>query len=175
MRKIIALSILLSGFTLVHSLNGPAIREAMGSLTPDVMGKQAMMIGFGIIFLAILSLILGPWLVQKKGWKFCVTSSLILGVLATALSLFYAKPLFTAGEQIFLTGLEYVWITPLIQMAFLSYEKKERLRTQGWVFLVAAPLLELAAGSPELSPMVAMGFSLAVFALMFTAVSVKRC
>jgi hypothetical protein len=66
----------------------------------------------------------------------------ILGLFAILAPKISSSPFAYTLEQILLKGLDYAWMFPIIQIAFLFLPLKERFLAQAFVFLAISPLLE---------------------------------
>lgn len=138
--------------TLMNILNAPAFQSHIKTSTtsiseyPAVMLNHGIVVRIGIIMLTILSLFVGPKLLDRKGWKFSILIAPILG--ACALIAFLCMPP-QWGYTFYETALKSVkeaWVFPLIQIAILCSPQKDRFFTQALTFLVFSPLISWGAG-----------------------------
>ena len=69
-------------------------------------------------------------------------------------------------SQAILKGIEYAWVVPLVQIAFLWYPQKDRFLVQASVCLVISPLFEWGAGFLNFGSFVSLTISFAILGLM---------
>lgn len=123
-------------------------------------------IGAGTILLSFLSLWLGPLVLRKRNWSFAILSAIFIGIGSLLLTPFSSHPYFL-GSQIALMGaLHYFWIFPLIQIAFLKFDLKDRFFLQAAVFLVVVPSIENSSSFISLSPLQTQVLSLILLVSM---------
>jgi hypothetical protein len=82
-------------------------------------------------------------MLRTQGWKKAVLIAPLLGLLATLGVILKPAPISSMIDMSLLKGLQYAWIFPLIQMAFLTYPLRLRVLIQACVVLVFAPLFEV--------------------------------
>ncbi len=147
--SILLLAVILSSLKQVTLLNGALVKTKIQEITGSMreylimMHSHVSMMGIGIFILVLLSLFIGPRILQSKGWRFGILITPVIAGLAIIMVLITPNPFILHSEQAILNGLESAWIFPLIQVAFLYYVRKSRFVIQAWIFLVVAPIIEL--------------------------------
>lgn len=109
-----------------------------------MMGNYALMSGISILAFTLLSLWVGPKILQTQGWRKAFLIAPALGLLATLGVILKPVPIASLIDMSLLKSLQYAWIFPLIQIAFLTYPLRLRVFIQACVVLVFAPLFEVA-------------------------------
>ncbi len=147
--SLILFSILFVGFKLILSLNAPLFGsyiEHAAAVSPSeynsFLGKHAFFSGLGILVIFILAPVIGPRLLKIKGWQFCMFLLPVFGLIALLIPQILSNPFSYTCEQTLFKGLDYSWLFPLLQIAFLCFPLRERFLAQAWVCLALAPLLE---------------------------------
>lgn len=175
--SLILFSILVIGFKLILSLNAPLfgsyIEHAAASSPSEYssfLGKHAFYSGLGILVIFILSPIVGPSLLRAKGWKFCMFLIPLFGLAALLAPRISSNHFAYTFEQILLKGLDYSWLFPLLQVAFLCFPVQERFLAQAWVFLALAPLLEWGLKWLQLDSSGILAVSLVVLVCMAASI-----
>ncbi len=153
--SMISLAGLASGMTLISNLNQPSIKAYFIKLAPTANEFAALtahyltIVGIGTFALSILSLLIGPRLLQSKGWKLTMLIAPAVGVVAILVTFINFLPFGFPSQRALLRALSDSWIFPLIHVALLNYSQKDRFLIQAYVFLVFSPLLtNLTPGIP---------------------------
>ena len=174
--SIVCLSFLLAGLPLLVHLNAPSFRtelEPLAQTSSDYVsfvGRHSMAVGVGSLLFLFVSLFLGPKLLRSQGWKVTTLLSPILAAL-TIIALFISQdPSVHSFSQVMFKGLDYAWVIPLVQIAFLSYSQKDRFLMQGLSFLVISPLFEWLGNLVFLRSFPALVISLIVIVLMIVSI-----
>jgi hypothetical protein len=115
---------------------------------------------------AVIMIVVGPWLLKHKGWKFSIHLLLALSALSTLPLFFTDNSAAYFINQVVLASAEFAILIPLLQIAFTSYEFKERFMMQACVFLVLAPLFTLGVRQFQTPAIVNILLALIILAFM---------
>jgi MFS family permease len=163
------------GLQLVINLHAPAFKELVITSSSSTnesaayMGRYAMIAGISTLLLSLISLFIGPQLLRSKGWRFSTLIAPLLGIIGTFTLLVHPLLSSYMMQQVALRALEYGWMVPLVQIAFLTYSQSERFLIQGCALLVIAPLLHLGTQLVQLNISSPFLISFFIFALMIAA------
>lgn len=127
-----------------------------------LMGKYSMVLGSASILFSILWLILGAWILLRKGWKstaLFTSMSILVGSLIFFGEMFLNRStsLITAGVYNgLLTGTTSILFFPLIQLLYLYLPAKIRFRTKITTEMICLPII--TALSPLIMQMLILAF-----------------
>lgn len=166
----IGLGILVCGLQLVQSINGPefksSLKQLLGLDFAAFMAQYAFGLGLATLGLAVISVVYGPKLIEKFGWKSTIlVAPVIAGIALVCNTMQVNAPTLVARQAIPIV-FSYFWIIPLIQIAFLNYAKKNRFSLQAWTFLVVAALLRFAVEFNKFDQNTALIASYVILSLM---------
>jgi hypothetical protein len=170
--SLLGLGVLAFGLNGVAILLSPAFKEAARLKTESpsdfsvFLGSNAMTVGLIALLVAVIMIVVGPWLLKHKGWKFSVYLLLVLSALSTLPLFFTDNSAVHFVNQIVLASAEFAILIPLLQIAFTSYEFKERFMMQACVFLVLAPLFTLGVRQFQTPAIVNIVAALIILAFM---------
>lgn len=151
---------LLAGGLMVKRLLDMLLKQHLRTefQTPDAyvkfVGKLSMSMGSSTIAFTILWVVLGTWLILKKGWR----TTAILGATSILLGWAISVAISASSESTswlnqgilngLLLGTTYALFFPLLQMLYLYLPFKSRLKTKAATELITLPLLQ---GIPSLA------------------------
>jgi hypothetical protein len=146
------LTVIASTWPIITILNQPAIKAYLKSQIhsvhsyADLMANTSFISGIGGLILSmLLSFWIGPRVLARKGWTFAVANAPLAGMVATLLFMTVPPLLGIPLHRALMAGFLSSWIFPLLQIAYLNYPPKTRFFMQGFVSLVAVPLLVQSA------------------------------
>lgn len=146
-----SLAIVFGGLKMLDSLNNPWFVTQMRTIFDTAityskgMEQHKKFLSTGILIISVLSVFLGPLALKKTGWRWSLLAAPIVGFISLLLLRFYPQIQSHSVSQTLLKSVESCWVFPLIQIAVLTYLKKDRFFIQGMIFLSLVPLLQLIA------------------------------
>jgi hypothetical protein len=180
--SLLGLGVLAFGLNGVAVLLSPAFTEATRLKTESpsdfsiFLGTNAMPVGLIALIVAVVMIVVGPWLLNHKGWKFSIYLLLALSSLSILPLFFTDNSTAHFINQVVLASAEFALLIPLLQIAFTSYEFKERFILQACVFLVLAPLFTLGIRQFQTPAIINIILALIILACMagFTHLIAKK-
>lgn len=170
--SLIGLGVLAFGLNGVAVLLTPAFKEAARLATESpsdysmYLGTNAMTVGLVVLLVAVVMIVVGPWLLNTKGWKFSIYLLLSLSALSTLPLFFTDNSAAHFVNQVVLASAEFAVLIPLLQIAFTSFEFKERFMMQAAVFLVLAPAFTLGVRQFHTPSLVNIILALVILVIM---------
>jgi hypothetical protein len=170
--SLVGLGVLAFGLNGVAILLSPAYKEAARLATESpsdfsmYLGSNVATTGLIALIVGVIMIVLGPWLINHKGWKFSVYTLLGISALSVLPLFFTEDPSAYLVNQVILACAEFALLIPLIQIAFTSFEFKERFMMQASVFLVLAPLFTLGVRQFQTPSIINILVALVILALM---------
>ena len=111
----------------------------------EVLGTYSIYLGYLTLAISIVWIILGSWLIIKKGWKttsLCAAWSIFIGGIV-----FLSCPLSWLGQGIFnalLLGTASTLLFPLVQILYLHLPVEHRFKTKIITEMIPLPLMKAA-------------------------------
>ena len=170
--SLLGLGVLAFGLNGVAILLSPAFKEAARLATESpsdysiFLGSHVMTVGLIALIVGAIMIVVGPWLLHTKGWKYSIYLMLALSALSTIPLFFTDNSSTHLISQVVLASAEFAILIPLIQIAFTSFEFKERFMMQAAVFLVIAPALTLGVRQFHTPSLVNVILALVILAFM---------
>ena len=172
----VSVALFVSGLKLIAFLNFDVLirflKASTGSTSEyfSYLGKHSLFAGISTLFFLVLSISIGPWILKRKGWKFCILTIIALAAVPLLILSINPKLSMQTLNHTVLAGLTCTWMIPLGQIALLSYSQKDRFITQAYALLVAVPFFEWGIRLCHVSLAVSLFMSFTILCLMAASV-----